>query len=261
MDLGLTDKHALVMGASRGLGNSVARTLNAEGAHVTIGGRNHDALEAAARAMPHPDRVSILEIDLADPQSLSAALTQLGERSSTAIDILVNNGGGPPPGSVLDVEAEQWSRHFAGMVTSTFSITNHLVPAMRKRRWGRVVNIVSSGVVQPIPNLGISNALRSSIIGYAKTLANEVASDGVTVNSVLPGRIHTDRLDQLDAAAAARTGQDVETVAKASREQIPTGRYGRPQEFADMVAFLASDRAGYVTGASVRVDGGLIRSV
>jgi 3-oxoacyl-[acyl-carrier protein] reductase len=261
MDLRLTGKSALVLGASKGLGRAVAATLNAEGAHVTIAGRDPSALEEAARAMAHPDKVSLLRIDLSQPQSVADAIGELGERGSTAIDILVNNGGGPPPGSVLDVQAEQWLQYFSAMVASTFTLTNHLVPAMRARRWGRVVNIVSSGVVQPIPNLGISNALRASIVGYAKTLAAEVAGDGVTVNSVLPGRIETDRLKQLDAAAAERTGQDVEAVMKTSHAQIPMGRYGRPQEFASVVAFLASDLAGYVTGSSVRVDGGMIRSV
>lgn len=132
---------------------------------------------------------------------------------------------------------------------------------MRTRGFGRVINLVSSGVAQPIPNLGLSNALRASIVGWAKTLAGEVAKDGVTVNCVLPGRIHTSRVDELDAAAAMRAGSTPEEVAQSSRATIPMGRYGDPQEFADVVTFLASARASYVTGSQIRVDGGFIRSI
>lgn len=261
MDLGLVGKRALVVGATRGLGNAIARTLAAEGAHVVLAGRDAERTKAAADAIEGPGGTSTLLLDLADRASLERALGQLGPGGETAIDILVNNSGGPAPGSVLAVKPEDWSRQFETMVNAVFSLTGHLVPAMRARGWGRVVNIVSSGVVQPIPNLGMSNALRASIVGYAKTLAAEVARDGVTVNSVLPGRVSTDRLGQLDEAAAERTGRSIEEVRRASQAEIPAGRYGDPGEFADVVAFLVSKRASYVTGSAIRVDGGLIRAI
>lgn len=256
MDLGLTNKRALVLGATRGLGNAIARTLHAEGAHVVLGGRDQARLDAIAGELGA--NASTLLIDLADAGSVERAVESLGAKGSTDIDILVANGGGPRPGSVLDVSADEWRKSFDTMITSLFTVTGHLVPSMRARGWGRIVNVVSSGVQQPIPNLGMSNALRASLVGYAKTLASEVAADGVTVNSVLPGRIATDRLRQLDEGAATRTGKPLEEVEAASKGAIPIQRYGRPQEFADVVAFLASERASYVTGSQIRIDGGLI---
>ncbi|TBW35363.1 SDR family oxidoreductase [Siculibacillus lacustris] len=259
MDLGLKGRRALVLGASRGLGRAIAVTLAAEGASVVLCGRNREALaEVAATIAGAGGDATPLTLDLADRAGVDAALATLGD---VGIDILINNGGGPPPGPVASVESDVWSRQFEVMVNALFRVTAHVLPGMRARQWGRIVNIVSSGVVQPIPNLGISNALRASVVGWAKTLAGEVAADGVTVNSVLPGRIHTERVDSLDAAAATRSGKTVAEIAAASRATIPAGRYGTPQEFADVVAFLASERASYVTGALMRVDGGAIRSI
>lgn len=261
MDLGLNGKKALVLGATRGLGNTIARTLHAEGAHVILAGRDAQRLKVAVAELTDGSRASSLLVDLADAASVAAALEALGTKGESDIDILVANGGGPRPGSVLDVDPQEWRTSFESMIGSIFAMTGHLVPAMRRRGWGRVVNIVSSGVQQPIPNLGMSNALRASLVGYAKTLAAEVAGDGVTVNCVLPGRIATDRLAQLDEAAANRAGKPLAEIQAASKMTIPAGRYGDPQEFADVVAFLAGTRSGYVTGSQIRVDGGLIRSV
>lgn len=261
MDLGLQGKRALVLGSSRGLGLAIARSLAAEGAAVTLCGRRREVLaEVVAELVAQGAQADYLVLDLADATQRRAALEGL-LAEGRGYDILINNGGGPAPGAVSAVKTAQWQGAFDSMVSPLFEITAALLPGMRERGWGRVINVVSSGVVQPIANLGISNTLRASIIGWAKTLAGEVAAEGVTVNSVIPGRIATARVGELDEAAAKRTGSTAEAVAEASRNTIPVRRYGDPAEFADAVAFLASARAGYITGTSLRVDGGLIRSI
>lgn len=261
MDLGLTNKTALVLGSSRGLGRGVAGALAAEGATVLVCGRTEERTRAAVEEITAAGgRALPVTVDLADAgaaERLRDAVRALG----LSIDILVLNSGGPPPGPLLDVAAASWNAQFEQMAQRLFEIAAVFVPDMRRRGWGRVLTIASSGVVQPIPNLGISNALRAALIGWSKTLAAEVAADGVTVNTILPGRIHTERVDELDAAAAKRTGKTATEVAAQSRSTIPVGRYGRTEEFAAVAAFLAGEPAGYVTGSVVRVDGGMIRSV
>jgi 3-oxoacyl-[acyl-carrier protein] reductase len=260
MDLGLAGKRALVLSSSRGLGRGVAESLAAEGANVMMTARSGDRLQAAVEAINArgQGRAHAFVADLkADVEKIhAAAMEALG-----GIDILVANTGGPPARTALNVQPDEWMPQFEAMVVPVFRLAALVLPGMRERKFGRILTIASTGVQQPIPNLVISNALRSSIVGWSKTLSAEVAKDGITVNVVLPGRIETDRTGELDAANAKAQGKTVEQVAEASRTMIPAARYGRVQEFADVVCFLASERASYVTGSSIRVDGGSVRSI
>jgi 3-oxoacyl-[acyl-carrier protein] reductase len=261
MDLGLNGKRALVLGASRGLGAACAKALAREGATVIAAARSMDDTRGwiGAEAAPVAARLTAEKLDLSDLASVDALADRL--LHDGGVDILVNNSGGPPPGAAAEIGLHLWQQQFSAMAGHIFHLAGRLLPAMLERGWGRVITIASSGVEQPIPNLALSNGLRMAVLGWSKTLAAEVAAKGVTVNLVLPGRIHTDRVDQLDGAAAAKQGKSREEIAKASQATIPMGRYGRPEEFADAVAFLASTRAGYITGSKLRVDGGMIRGL
>ena len=262
MYLGLEDKHALVLGGSQGLGLASAQALLNEGARVTLSGRSLERLEAARTALPAEQqaRCFIAVADLADAEAASL-IAQRARAEGGVVDVLVNNSGGPPPGLPSAITAVAMADHFASMVQPVVTLTLELLPTMRERGWGRILTIASSGVVQPIPHLPMSNALRSTLVGFMKSLAGEVAGDGVTVNMVLPGRIATGRTQSIDADQAQKSGKPVEEIARASTASIPAGRYGTPEEFAAVVAFLASTQASYVTGSMMRVDGGAIRSI
>jgi 3-oxoacyl-[acyl-carrier protein] reductase len=235
---------------------AIAQGLAAEGAEVFAAARSLDTIRAWSDGIAN---VHAVAVDVSD----IAALTALAEDllAKGGVDILINNAGGPPPGTALGAGRDEWTGHFQTMAANLFHLTGLILPVMQKRGWGRVITIASSGVEQPIPNLALSNGIRSAVVGWSKTLASEVAKDGVTVNVVLPGRIHTQRVDELDAAASKRSGKSVDEVAASSAAAIPAGRYGRPEEFADVVVFLSSTRASYVTGSRVRIDGGAIRSI
>lgn len=261
MDLGLNGKRALVMGASRGLGAAIARTLAAEGATVIAAARTVAKTQAWIDELPQDvrARVSAAPLDLADLASVDALIAKV--KQAGGVDILIANSGGPPPSEARESKRQDWLTNFEAMAANLFHVAQGLLPGMTERGFGRIITIASSGVEQPIPRLALSNGIRSAVIGWSKTLATEVAAQGVTVNVVLPGRIQTERVDQLDKATADRAGITQEEAAKASRATIPMGRNGTPQEFADVVAFLASTKASYVTGAKIRIDGGAIRSI
>ena len=262
MDLELKGKRALVLASSSGLGLGIGTKLCEEGAAVMLSGRSQDKLENAADVLSNagPGSARYMVADLTEPGSAKALFDAATELLG-GIDILVNNTGGPPPGGVEGQDAAVWRSQFDTMVVRLIELTNLCLPGMRERGWGRVLTVASSGVIQPIPNLSISNTIRSALVGWSKSLSNEVAADGITVNILAPGRIHTDRTDQLDAAAAKRQGKTIGEVRQASETTIPARRYGSVAEFASVAAFLVGGPASYVTGGVIRCDGGSIRSV
>ncbi len=261
MDLGIKQRTALVLGASGGLGRAVALALAREGASVAVAARSADKLanvaaEVAAlgvRSLPVP-------WDLSDLATIEANIARI-EAALGPVDILVNNTGGPPPTSAAGQPLDLWRSNFEAMVLSIIGITDRVLPSMRQRGWGRVLTIASTGVVAPIQGLAISNALRSSLVGWSKTLSREVAREGITVNVVLPGRIATDRLVFFDEHKARSQGRTTQEIAAESTALIAAGRYGQPEEFANVVAFMAGAGASYMTGTVIRVDGGLVASV
>jgi 3-oxoacyl-[acyl-carrier protein] reductase len=257
MDLGLEKRRAVVTGASRGLGRAIASALASEGVDVIAVARNLESLNELVKATPAGrGSITARACDLADGSAIDALAAVM-----QGTDILVLNTGGPPPGPAADTSDAVWIRQFEAMFLSAVRLTRLALPGMRRRGFGRILAVVSSGVIQPIPNLSVSNALRSAVVGWAKTLAGEVAGEGVTVNCIAPGRIATNRVAELDQGRAAREGIAIEQVQKESCAVIPAGRYGDAAEFASVAAFLASSRASYMTGGVIRVDGGMIRSV
>ena len=262
MDFGLAGKVALVLGASQGLGFAVAGALAAEGAAVGLVSRSTEKLETAAAAIRGQSRGKVASV-AADVGNWSEV-----ERAHGAIagalgppDILVNNSGGPPPIDVTSVDAGLWRGQFEAMVLNQMRLTERVLPHMRQKKFGRILTISSTSIIAPFPALAISNALRAALAQWMKTLAREVAGDGVTVNLILPGSMATARIRDLDREAASRRGVAAAAVAAEAAAEIPAKRYGDPKEFGDAAAFLASERASYITGVALRVDGGATRSL
>ncbi len=260
MDLGITGKRALVSGASRGIGRGIAEALAAEGVRVILCSRDGEKCAAVAQQISDIYEVEThgIACDLSDPAAIDRAAGYVQDTFG-GVDILVNNTGGPPFGDISKVEIDTWRTQFETMVLSVFRLTGHLLPGMRQRQWGRVLIVTSTGVVEPIPELGISNTLRVSLANWAKTLSFEVASDNVTVNLLMPGRIGTERLEEFYKINVERTGKPLEEVKAGVASVIPMGRVGRVEEFAALAAFLAGQNAGYITGTATAIDGGLTR--
>lgn len=257
MDLGLAGRCAVVCASTGGLGEAIARALGAEGASVVVSGRRGDRAKEVAASLPSAVGV---EVDLTTPSG-PLELVDTAREAFGEVDVLVLNGPGPAPGPAAGVADDGLDAAVDTLLRPQLRLLALTLPGMRSRGWGRVLAVGSSGVAAPLPNLALSNLGRAALAGHLKTLAAEVAADGVTVNLLLPGRIGTDRVAHLDEAAAARSGRSVEFVQAASRAQIPAGRYGEPAEFGAAAAFLCGAPASYVTGVALRVDGGLVRSL
>jgi len=261
MDLGINGKCALVLGAGGGLGGAIAHALATEGAKVVVADIDGAAAEKTAESIRERGGDAFaIQWDIADLSVVDGNVSNIEGRYGP-VSILVNNTGGPPPTTVSGQSVDQWSKFFQSMVLSVIALTDRVLPGMKSAGWGRIITSTSSGVIAPIPNLGLSNALRSTLVGWSKTLAKEVGAAGITCNIVLPGRIATPRITFLDEQKAKREGRSVEDVAAESTATIPVGRYGKPEEYGDVVAFLASARSSFLTGSIIRVDGGMISSI
>jgi len=262
MDLEIAGKVALVAASSAGIGRAIASSLAAEGARVALCARGRDPLEAAAREIREETGAETLPVlcDVTVPEQIASMAATVRDRLGP-IDILVNNAGGPRPGLFEDLDPEAWESAFRLNLLSAVLLCREVVPGMRSRRWGRIVNLASISVKQPIDGLMLSNSLRAGVAGFAKTLAGECAADNVLVNTVCPGYTLTQRLAELAEERARKAGGGKEEVLAMMERNVPVGRIGQPGEIAAMVTFLCSGRASYVTGTVIQVDGGLSRSL
>jgi 3-oxoacyl-[acyl-carrier protein] reductase len=262
MDLGLRGKTAIVAAASRGLGKAVAVTFAHEGANVVMFSRDASSIAAAAKevqdAADRSAQVVGIAADVIDQHDLGRVVHTATDRFG-GVDILYNNAGGPPPGVFDSLSDEDWQHAVDLILLSSIRLTRLCLPSMRAKHWGRVITGTSVSVKQPLPTLMLSNAVRSAITAWSKTLADQVAADGITVNTLAPGRINTERIQQIDHDAARRSGRSFEDVTREALEAIPVRRYGEPAEFAAAAAFLASEPASYITGVTLLVDGGMFR--
>ena len=262
MEFGLTDKIAVVGASSKGLGRAIALGLAQEGAKVTICARNSDALDATAADIRRQTGSEVLAVptDVSQPAQVDALINAAISRFG-GIDILVNNAGGPRAGRFAELAAEDYQMAVQLNLMSTINLCRAVVPVMQARGGGRIINLTSVSVKQPVDGLMLSNMARTGVIGFAKTLATELAPDNILVNNVCPGIIFTDRIQQLATVRAEEAGITFEEALERMTADIPLGRIGEPAEFANLVVFLASERASYITGTTIQVDGGMVKAL
>ncbi|MFH1057523.1 MAG: SDR family oxidoreductase [Pseudomonadota bacterium] len=262
MDMGLKGRVACVAGASQGLGRAVALGLAAEGCDLAVCARNQDKLTslAAEAAERFGVRVAWRGVDLAQPGQAEAFVSEMAAQMGR-LDVLIVNAGGPPAGTFADFSEEEWLAAVRLTLLSAQGLARGALPAMRRQKWGRIVNLSSISNKQPLPAMILSNSIRAAVIGWAKSLADEVAADGIMVNNICQGWIMTERVEQILAYRSEKLGIGRDALEAQVLGQIPQGRIGRPEELADLAVFLASERASYITGASVAIDGGLYRGL
>ena len=261
MELGLKNKKVLVVASSQGLGKSISREFVKEGAHVVITSRRMGKLQEVKAEFDKIDQgqTEVIKADITNPQDIKALLDDTKSKLG-GLDILVNNAGGPPAGNFMDFEDEDWQKAFELNLLSYIRIIREAMPLLSQSGDGRIINIASSSVKQPIPGLILSNTFRMGILGMTKTIAEEFGHLGIRVHTAAPGRIATDRVEHLDKFNADKEGKAIEMIRREREENIPLGRYGEPEEFAKCVLFLASSLSTYMTGQTFMIDGGMIRS-
>jgi 3-oxoacyl-[acyl-carrier protein] reductase len=262
MQLDLSGRHALVCGASQGIGRASAIELAALGASITVLARRAEVLDALVQTLPRIHQAQqhgFIVADAGDTEALRARVEKL--ITTGPVHILVNNSGGPPPGSAADASTAEFLDAYRKHLLANHVLAQLVIPGMREAGWGRIINIISTSVKEPIPGIGVSNVTRGAVASWAKTLAGELAPFGITVNNVLPGSTHTPRIDQIIAARAQKSGRSTQEIQQAMTAEIPLGRFADPAETAAAVAFLASPAASYITGVNLPVDGGRMRSL
>ena len=261
MDLNLSGKHALVCGGSEGIGRAAAYELASLGASVTVLARREDALQAVVDALPidGTQRHGLLVADIAATDALHIAASALA--ANTPVHILINNTGGPPGGPAHSATVEAYLDAFHKHLVANQTLLQAVLPGMRDARWGRIVNVISTSVYEPIANLGVSNTIRGAVASWAKTLSRELGADGITVNNVLPGYTRTQRLDQILGDRSGATGKTRDEIASAMLASVPVGRFAEAQEIGGVIAFLCTDAAAYINGQSIAVDGGRMQSI
>lgn len=263
MEMGLLDRVAIVSASSEGLGRAAAFDLAREGAKLALCARTEKTLEAAAQEIRQQtgSEVFARTCDVTDPDQIDGFVAKVAEHYQERIDILVNNAGGPPPGTIAELRMREWRVAFDRTFISVVRFCRQVIPYMQKRKWGRIITITSSSTRQPIDGLATSNAMRPAIVGFAKTLSRELAPHNILVNNVAPGMFRTARHEELLESMAASQGRSPEEILQERVKQVPLGRMGEPAEHAHLITFLASERASYITGQTIGVDGGLVRGL